>query len=98
MFVSVHHTITDSKKWDQSTQNIMAMMEQGRLPAGLKGLMYLPGADGRKADCVWEATSVDALRNFLDRETGMAAKNEYMAIKAEAAVGLPGQEATRKAA
>lgn len=98
MYVSVHHTITDSQQWDQTTQNIMAMMEQGRLPEGLKGLMYLPSVDGQKADCVWEANSVDALRNFLEHETGTAAKNEYMAIKAEAAVGLPGQEVAQKVA
>jgi hypothetical protein len=76
----------------------MAMMEQGRLPAGLKGLMYLPSMDGGRADCVWEADSVDALRSFMDRETGTAAKNEYIAIKAEEAVGLPGREAVQKAA
>ena len=76
----------------------MAMTEKGRLPEGLNGLMYLPAVDGRKADCVWEASSVDALRKFLDRETGTAAKNEYIPIKADAAFGLPGNEVTRKAA
>jgi len=98
MYVAVHHTITYSKKWDQSTRNIMAMMEQGKLPQGLKGLMYHPSVDGRKADCVWEAGSVEALQTFLDRETGSAAKNEYMPIKSDAAVGLPVQEAVGKAA
>ena len=98
MYVSVHHTITDPQKWDQTTRNIMAMTEQGRLPEGLKGLMYLPAIDGRRADCVWEANSVEALRKFLDRETGTAAKNEYIQIKADAAFGLPGKEAQRKAA
>jgi len=98
MYVSVHHSITDAQKWDQITKNMMAMMEQGRIPQGLKGLMYLPGTDGRKADCVWEASSVDALKAFLERETASAARNEYIPIKAEAAFGLPGQEALHKAA
>jgi len=99
MFVSVHHTIKDPQKWEQATKNIMTLMEQDRLPAGMKGLMYLPGADGRKAVCLWEATSVEALRNFLDRESGPSAQNEYMAVKADAAIGLPGQpEAAQKAA
>jgi len=74
MYVSVHHNITNPQEWAKTTRNIMAMTEQGRLPNGLKGLMYLPAVDGRKADCVWEANSVDALKNFLDRETGSAAK------------------------
>jgi len=98
MYVSVHHTITDPQKWDQTTRNIMAMTEQGRLPEGLKGLMYLPATDGRRADCVWEANSVEALRKFLDGQTGTAARNEYIQIKAESAFGLPGQEGQRKAA
>jgi hypothetical protein len=76
----------------------MTMVEQGRLPEGLKGLMYLPGADGRKADCVWEAPSVDALRNFLDQEIGTAARNDYFQINTASAFGLPGQEELRKAA
>ena len=98
MYVSVHHSITDPQKWDQVTKNMTAMMEQGRIPQGLKGLMYLPGTDGRRADCVWEAHSVDALKTFLERETGSAARNEYIPINAQGAFGLPGQEELRKAA
>jgi len=98
MHVSVHHIITDSQKWEQVTRNITMMLEQGRLPQGLKGLMYLPSADGRKADCLWEAQSLDTLRSFLDREIGTAARNDYFQINTGAAFGLPGQEEMRKAA
>jgi hypothetical protein len=98
MHVSVHHTIRDPQKWEQVTKNMMAALEQGRLPQGLKGLMYLPGSDGRKADCVWEAQSLDTLKNFLDREIGTAATNDYFQINTEAAFGLPNQEELRKAA
>lgn len=76
MYVSVHHAITDPQKWNQATKSIMAMTQQGQLPQGLKGLMYLPSTDGHKADCVWEANSVDALKKFLDSQTGTAARNE----------------------
>jgi hypothetical protein len=98
MHVSIHHVITDPQKWEQVTQKMMQLVEQGQLPQGLKALMYLPGTDGRKADCLWEATSVDALRNFLDRAIGTAARNEYFQINSQAAFGLPGQEELRKAA
>ena len=98
MYVAIHHTITDSQKWDRTAQNIMAMIEQGRLPEGLKALIYLPSVDGRKADCVWETNSVDALRRFIDRETGTAARNDYSTNTVEAAVGLPGLETAQKAA
>jgi DNA polymerase/3'-5' exonuclease PolX len=98
MHVSVHHIITDPKKWEQVTQNMMAAIEQGRLPQGLKALMYLPGTDARKADCLWEAQSLDTLRNFLDREIGTAARNDYFQINTATAFGLSGQEELRKAA
>jgi hypothetical protein len=98
MYVSVHHIITDTRKWEEITQKMTTAVEQGKLPQGLKGLMYLPGTDGRKADCLWEAQSVDALKTFLDREIGNAARNEYFQINAQAAFGLPGQEEMRKAA
>ena len=98
MHVSVHHIISDPQRWEQVTKNITALVEQGRLPQGLKALMYLPGTDGRKADCVWEAQSLDTLKNFLDREIGSAARNDYFQINSEGAFGLPGQEEMRKAA
>jgi hypothetical protein len=98
MYVSVHHVIKDSQKWDQITSNMTTAVEQGKVPHGLRGLMYLPSIDGRKADCLWEAQSVEALRSFLDREIGTAATNEYSQIDANAAFGLPGQVELRKAA
>jgi DNA polymerase/3'-5' exonuclease PolX len=98
MHVSIHHVITDTQKWEQVTKNMMAAVEQGRLPQGLKPLMYLPSADGRKADCLWEAESLEKLRSFLDREIGTSARNDYFQINTAAAFGLPGQEEMRKAA
>ncbi len=98
MHICVHHKITDPQKWGQTTKNIMAMSEQGRLPQGLKGLMFLPGVNGRQADCVWEATSLEALKSFLDRETGSGAKNEYFQIDDAKAFGLTGPSELRKAA
>jgi len=92
MYVTVHHQIRDPKQWEQSTQHIMASMEQGRLPRGLKGLMYLPSTDGRQADCLWEADKLEDLKSFLDGETGQAAKNEYVPVNDRAAVGLPDHE------
>jgi hypothetical protein len=51
--------------------------------------MFLPGMDGHKADCVWEANSVEALQIFLDREIGSGATNEYFQVDDASALGLP---------
>ena len=98
MHVVIHHHISDPMKWERSEKNIMAMIEQHRLPAGLKPLEYLPSVDGRKADCVWETPSLGALQKFIDGETAGAARNEYFEVKDEAAIGLPkGDELARAA-
>ena len=91
MFVVIHHQITDPKKWDELTGQIGTAIEQGLLPKGLKALFYLPSTDGRRADCLWEADSVENLKRFLDPQTGTAARNEYMQINVEHALGLPVQ-------
>jgi hypothetical protein len=98
MHVGVQHTITNPQQWEQTTEKLKSAVEQNRIPQGLKGLMYLPSADGRRAVCLWEAQSVETLRNFLDREIGTAARNDYFQINSEAAFGLPGQAEMRKAA
>ncbi|MGA2604179.1 MAG: hypothetical protein ABSG14_08115 [Verrucomicrobiia bacterium] len=91
MFVAIHHNITDPKKWEEATSKIGPMVEQGRLPKGLRGISYLPGADGRRAHCLWEADSLENLKRFLDPLTTPAARNEYFQIDVEHAFGLPTQ-------
>jgi hypothetical protein len=88
MHAVIRHYISDPAKWDRSVKNIMSMIEQQRLPGGLKPLVFLPGVDGRNADCVWEAVSLRTLQQFVERETA-GARNEYFELNAEAAIGLP---------
>jgi hypothetical protein len=97
MHVVIRHNISDAAKWDRGVKNIMAMVEQQRLPSGIKPLEYLPSVDGRNADCVWEANSLSALQTFVERETA-GARNEYFEVKAEAAIGLPKGEDLARAA
>lgn len=94
MHAVIRHYVNDPVKWDRATKNIMSMIERHQLPSGLKPLAFLPGVDGRNADCVWEADSLRALQQFVDRETAGAARNEYFELNCEAAIGLPkGEEA-----
>ena len=97
MHAVIRHYVSDSAKWNASTQKIMSMIEQHRLPSGLKPLQYLPSADGRNAICLWEASSLKAVQEFTERETG-GARNEYFEVKDGAAIGLPkGEELARAA-
>jgi hypothetical protein len=97
MHIVIQHHITDPVKWDRGVKNIMSMVEQQRLPSGVKPLQYLPSADGRNAICLWETASLGALQQFVERETS-GARNEYFEVKEEAAIGLPKAEQLARAA
>ena len=92
MFVKIHHQILDARLWEESSHNVMAILEAGRQPKGLKALMYLPSVDGRQADCLWEADTMQNLKSFVEGQTANAAKNDYFQVNVDAAVGLPGHE------
>jgi len=93
MHAVIRHYISDQAKWNQSVQNIMSMVEQQRLPSGIKPLAFLPSVDGHNADCVWEADSMKSVQQFVDHETA-GARNEYFELNAAVAIGLPkGEEA-----
>jgi hypothetical protein len=97
MHIVVNHEINDPAMWERSVKNIMSLIEQHRLPAGIKPLQYLPSADGRHAVCLWEAGSLNALRTFTERETS-GARNVYFEVKQDGAIGLPkGEELARAA-
>ena len=89
MIIAVHHMIKNPEKWEQSLKHITELSDHGRLPKGLKPMMFLPGMDGHRADCVWEANSMESLKSFLDGENGNAAKNEYFQVDEASAFGLP---------
>jgi hypothetical protein len=97
MHVVIQHHISDPARWDQGVKNIMSMIEEHRLPSGVKPLQYLPSADGRNAVCLWEGPSLRAVQEFSERETG-GSRNEYFEVKDEAAIGLPKAEELARAA
>ena len=83
MFFIVNHRISDPEFW------AAAQRELARLPAGISIHGVFPNADGSLATCLWKAESEAALREYLEHHTGKFAKNEYMAVDASKAMGLP---------
>ena len=59
------------------------------LPDGTTLPSVLPNADGTRAVCVWESDSVDTVRNLVEGAAGEISNNEYYAVNAENAQGLP---------
>ena len=89
MQVGIHHTINDAQKWEQTKQSVMSKIQGGTLPSGVKPVLYIPGTNRKVTFCVWEADSIDAVRKFIDGESGTAARNEYFEVDTKNAMGLP---------
>ena len=45
--------------------------------------------DKSAAVCLWEADSVENLRNYMDGLTGDSAENTYFEVDGEMSMGLP---------
>ena len=88
MHIGIHHTINDAQKWEQTKQSVMSKIEGGTLPEGLKPVLFIPGTNHKVTFCVWEADSIDAVKKFIDRESGTAARNEYFEVDTKNAMGL----------
>ena len=89
MQVAIHHTINDTRKWEQTKQRVMSKIQSGTLPAGLKPVLLIPGTNHKITFCVWEADSIEAVKKFIDAESGSAARNEYFEVDTQNAMGLP---------
>jgi hypothetical protein len=83
MHVAALHRISDPEKFFAVAQEALAA-----LPEGLTVNQMLPSVDGSTAMCVWQAPSVDAVRDFVDEASSGLAVNEFFEISAEQAIGL----------
>jgi hypothetical protein len=82
MYVLVQHTISDPAAFWNSAD-----------PSGLSPKVKLhhtfPTPDGTRATCIWEADSVEALRNLLEPAIGKVSRNEYFAVENREGFAFP---------
>jgi hypothetical protein len=86
MFVVIQHRISDPRKFWAIFRN-----ETASLPPGLKLHAVLPDGTGETAVCLWEAESLQAVREFLEPLVSDISTNHYFEVDGGSAVGLPGQ-------
>jgi len=84
MYVVVNHNVNDAPSFWATAQTVTA-----GLPPGLKVIHTFPSPDGRKAVCLWEAPSVEAVRSFLDKATAGAARNDYFETPNKEGMAMP---------
>ncbi len=88
MYVVAQHTILDPEKAMEVGQALFTP------PAGITLHYFLPNQDTSKAICLWEADSLETVKNLVDSTLGSTTQNEYFAVDTTKAWGL---EAAREA-
>lgn len=82
MYVLVQHTITDPATF-------WSTAEAATPPAQVRLQHSFPTSDGTRAVCLWEADSVDAVRDLLEPMIGAVSRNEYFAVENREGIGHP---------
>jgi hypothetical protein len=85
MHVVVQHRIIDPEKFF----SMDAEEVSGGGPPGVQGRQFFPSQDGPVAVCLWEADSIETLRDYLDPATAGMSDNAYFEVDRERAMGLP---------
>ena len=85
MNIVAQHHITDSEKF--SSIDAKQVAEGG--PDGVVLRQFLPPQDGSTAVCLWEADSIDTLREYVDAATAGVTENTYFEVDEERALRLP---------
>jgi hypothetical protein len=85
MHIVVLHRITDPDKFFSMDAEEVA----GGGPPGVQGRQFFPSQDRSLATCLWQADSLDALRDYLDPATAGVSENTYFEVDTENAMGLP---------
>lgn len=84
MFVSVIHRISDPDRFFS-----MASSAAQNIPPDLRLPQSISNADRSTAVCLWEAPSVERVREFLEPLTAGISKNEYAEVDVALSLGLP---------
>jgi len=83
MKIGVIHRISDPQTAQSRGQSLFSP------PEGVQLLQFCPSQDFSAATCIWEADSVDAVRDLVDPTLGDASEQTYFAVATDQAVGLP---------
>ncbi len=89
MYVVVQHRIKDAHAALSRGENVVE-----DAPPGMRARHFYPSQDLSAATCLWEAESVNAVRQYVDSTFGDSSENSYFEVDPERALGLPEPAAT----
>ncbi len=84
MYIVVNHRISDPNAFWSTAERELPNVPNGMVMHG-----SYPNGDGTAATCIWEASAVPQLRDYLEGVVGSYSDNEYMVVEPSKAYGLP---------
>ena len=84
MYVVVQHRITDPATF--FSVDLSGVVDNA--PPEMHGRGFYPSHDRTAGICLWEATTVDAVRDYIDPLTDGICENTYFQVLEEYAMGL----------
>jgi hypothetical protein len=87
MYIVIEHDIHDAKTFQACAERAFPP------PQGLHVHQFLPANDLSRAVCVYEADSLDEVRNYIDGLLGDCSTQRYYPVAESNAMGLPQKEA-----
>ena len=85
MYIGVTHDIKDPKTFWGNVEK-----EMSNAPKDVKLVRNVANKDGTKAFCLWEADSVENVKNFLESKWGPpVSNNDYYEVDPTKSNGLP---------
>jgi hypothetical protein len=82
MHVVAIHSISDPDKFWETA-------DESKPPEGVALHSAFPNEDGSRAVCLWEADSLDTVRQLVEDTVGDVSSNEFFEVNAGNAQGLP---------
>jgi hypothetical protein len=86
VYVAIVHQVKDAQAFLSRGERLAA---PSNAPPEVIPRQFCPSKDVSTATCVWEAGSLDAVRDYIDSTLGDSSDNTYFEINTEYALGLP---------
>lgn len=82
MFIVIQHEITDPELFWQKASGMLT-----HPPSGMRLHTTMVVERHKLCQCMWEAESIDVVRDFLEPELGKASINTYGLVDPDSAIG-----------
>jgi hypothetical protein len=86
MFIVVHHRIADPETAFARGENLLT---PNGAPPGVRVREFYPSRDKKDVFCLWEGTSLEEVRDYVDATMGDSSRQAYFEVDAGIARGLP---------